>query len=207
MIEGRMRKESLAFAVSGVVFGLLVGWIIGTQQVPEPAPAVPAATTAAAPAPTSAPALDLARVQTLEEQATAEPANAAVRLELADLYFNAERYALAGPWYEAALEIEPDNPDANADVALVYYAQGDPDRGLAHIDRALAVNPQHSTALLNQGIIRAFGKQDLAGAEEAWQQVVTLAPGSVEAQQATRGLDALRQAHTTTPPAAGAPEP
>src|SRR5690606_41219640 len=87
----RMRKDSLAFAVSGVVFGLLVGWIIGTQQVPEAVPAVPAAATTAAPAPSSAPALDQARVQALEQQATAEPANAAVRIELADPHLHADR--------------------------------------------------------------------------------------------------------------------
>ena len=191
-----MRKDSLAFAVSGIVFGLLVGWIIGTQQVPDPAVQPPApAATAAAPAAPAAPPVDQARVQALEEQAAAEPRNVQVRLELANLYFDAERYVEAGPWYEAALEIEPAHADANADVALVYYAQGDPDRGLAHIDRALAANPRHATALLNQGIIRAFGKQDLQGAAESWEQVAAAAPGSAEAQQAERGLAALREAH------------
>jgi tetratricopeptide (TPR) repeat protein len=203
MIEGRMRKDSLAFAVSGIVFGLLVGWIVGTQQVPDPVPATPPAS-AAAPAPSSAPALDQARAQALEQQAAAEPSNVAVRMELASLYFDAERYAEAGPWYEQALAIDPDNADANAGVSLVYYAQGQPDRGLAHIDRALAVDPNHSTALLNQGIIRAFGKRDLAGAEESWSRVVATAPGSVQAQQAARGLEALRQAHQLESGAGGA---
>ena len=209
MIEDRMRKDSLAFAVSGVVFGLLVGWMIGTQQVPDPVPVTPAAAAAAAPqpAPAAAPVLDQARVQALEQQAAAEPANADVRLELATLYFDAERYTEAGPWYEAALEIEPENADANAGVALVYYAQGQADRGLAHIDRALAVNPQHTTALLNQGIIRAFGKQDLAGAEQSWEQVVAAAPGSIQAQQAARGLEALRQAHQAQSAGAGGAVP
>src|SRR5690606_24021005 len=82
----RMRKDSLAFAVSGIVFGLLVGWIIGTQQVPDPAVQPPApAATAAAPAAPAAPPVDQARVQALEEQAAAEPRNVQVRLELANL--------------------------------------------------------------------------------------------------------------------------
>lgn len=190
-----MRKDSLAFACSGIVFGLLVGWMIGTQQVPEPAAPVPQAAAAQAPAPPSAPPLDESRARALEQQASAEPRNVDVRLELANLYFDAERYPEAGPWYEAALAIDPDNADANADLALVYYAQGQPDRGLAHIDRALAANPDHATALLNQGIIRAFGKQDLQGAADSWAKVVTAAPGSPEAQQAERGLAALREVH------------
>jgi len=202
-----MRNDSLAFALSGIVFGLLVGWIIGTQQVPAPVQPEPQAAAAAAPPASSLPPLDEARVRALEEQAAAEPGNVQVRLELADLYFDAERYVQAGPWYEAALALEPDNADANAAVALVYYAQGDPDRGLAHIDRALAADPRHATALLNQGIIRAFGKQDLQGAAQSWEQVVAAAPGTVQAQQAERGLAALREAHQAAGGATGGAQP
>ena len=45
------------------------------------------------------------------------------------------------------------------------------------------------------GIVRAFGKQDLTGAEAAWQQVVELAPDSPEGQAAKRALDSLKAAH------------
>ena len=44
--------------------------------------------------------------------------------------------------------------------------------------------------MLNLGIVRAFGKQDLAGATKAWQQVVEHRPGSPEGQAAKRALDA-----------------
>ena len=51
-----------------------------------------------------------------------------------------------------------------------------PDRALAQFDRSLAIDPRHTKTLLNVGIVRAFGKQDLEGAAEAWQQVVEVAP-------------------------------
>ena len=57
--------------------------------------------------------------------------------------------------------------------------------------------------LLNIGVVKAFGKQDLAGAEEAWQQVMQLSPDSPEGQAAKRGLDSLRAAH----PGSTAPAP
>ena len=58
-------------------------------------------------------------------------------------------------------------------------------------------------ALLNQGILRAFGKQDLAGAADAWQQVVDLAPDTPEARAARQALEGLRNAH---PDASGTPQ-
>jgi len=55
--------------------------------------------------------------------------------------------------------------------------------------------------LLNVGIVKAFGKQDLEGALQAWQQVLEIAPDSAEGQAARRALDSLRSAHPSTGPA------
>lgn len=201
-----MRRDSLAFAVSGVAFGLLVGWIIGTQQVPEPAPA-PVATTAAAPAAPAPPALDQARVSALEQQAAADPRNAAVRVDLANLYFDAERFNEAVPWYEAALALNPKHVDAGTDLAIAYFYQREPDRALTQLDRVLAIDSRHVKALLNQGYIRALGKQDLVGAAESWEKVVSLAPNSEEARRARLGLDGIRSAHQagSAPPTVPSP--
>ena len=49
--------------------------------------------------------------------------------------------------------------------------------------------------MLNMGIVKAFGKQDLAGASAAWQQVIATAPDSPEAQAARKALEGLQQAH------------
>ena len=59
---------------------------------------------------------------------------------------------------------------------------------------ALAIDPKHIKTLLNVGIVRAFGKQDLAGAGKAWQQVVDLAPSSPEGQAAKKGLEGIKSA-------------
>jgi hypothetical protein len=49
--------------------------------------------------------------------------------------------------------------------------------------------------MLNIGIVRAFGKQDLKGAAEMWQKVVDVAPQSEEARAARQALDGVRSAH------------
>lgn len=188
-----MRKDSLAFALSGTVFGLLVGWMIGTQQVREPAaPAAQAPAAQAVPAQNTPPPLDQARATALEQQAKTEPRNAGVRAELGNVYFDAERFAEAAPWYEAALEIDPKNANVNTDLGIVYFYQGQFDRALAMFDRTLAVDPGHVKALLNQGIVRVRGKQDLAGAVQSWERVVALAPDSEEARLARMGLEGIK---------------
>src|SRR6187401_1808228 len=103
-----MRPESVAFALSGTLFGLLVGWMLGTQQT-RPVVQAPAAAQAAQ-APAAAP-LDQQRVTQLEQQAAAQPKDAAVRTSLGNLYFDAKQYPAAMKWYEASLKLSP--RDAN----------------------------------------------------------------------------------------------
>ena len=51
-------------------------------------------------------------------------------------------------------------------------------------------------AFTGHRIVKAFGKQDLEGAQQAWEQVIQLAPDSAEGQAAKRALDSLRSAHS-----------
>jgi cytochrome c-type biogenesis protein CcmH/NrfG len=196
-----MKLESLVFAVSGIFLGLVAGWLIGSRQA-GPSPAATAQTMSApAPAAPAAPAparpLDSAQVARLEQQASSQPSSAAPRVELGNLYFDAERYQDAISWYERALEVDPKNPDVSTDLGVSYYYTNQPDRALAQFKRSLAVDPNHTKTMLNEGIVLAFGKQDLEGAARAWQRVVELAPQSPEGQAARRALDSMRSAHPT----------
>lgn len=193
-----MRKESVVFGIAGIFFGLLVGWIIGTQQPSRPgAPAAAAAPApAAAQAPQAPPAFDESRAAALKVTADRDPADAETRVQLGNIYSDAERYEDARTWYEAALKVDPRNVNASTDLGIAYYYSNQPDRALAQFEQSLAIDPKHSKTLLNVGIVRAFGKQDLDGAEKAWQRVLDLAPESQEAAVAKRGLDGLRAAHS-----------
>ena len=77
-----------------------------------------------------------------------------MRVELANVYYDARRFDLAIPWYEAALTIDPKNVNASTDLAICYYYTNNIDRALTQIDRSLALDPRHVKSLLNQGIIR-----------------------------------------------------
>ena len=86
----------------------------------------------------------------------------------------------------------------STDLGVSYYYTNQPDKALAQFDQSLKINPNHTKTILNVGIVKAFGKQDLAGAEVAWQQVLKLSPDSPEGQAAKRALDSLRSAHPPT---------
>jgi tetratricopeptide (TPR) repeat protein len=205
-----MKSESLVFAVAGMFLGLIAGWLIGSQQASvrpvAPAPqaaSAPAGGGAAAPAP---PHLDEGEARRLEDIARKDPANATPRTQLGNLFFDAERYDQAIKWYEEALKLDPTNPDVSTDLGVSYYYSNQPDRALAQFKRSLEIEPKHTKTMLNQGIVLAFGKQDLEGATRSWQQVVDLAPNSPEGQAARRALDSMKAAHPNLNPAS-APAP
>jgi tetratricopeptide (TPR) repeat protein len=203
-----MSREAVIFGVAGTVFGLLLGWIIGSQQ--GPVRSAPAATTAAAPGnatpnapPDQAKPIDLQRASALEKQAKAQPSDVSSRVDLGNLYQDAQRPDLAIPWYEQALKLNPKDVNVSTDLAVCYYYTDQSDKALAQIDKSLAIDPKHPPTLLNQGIIRAFGKQDLQGALESWQKVVEYAPNSPEAARAKEGIEGLQSAHGKNQPGGG----
>jgi len=194
-----MKSDSIAFGVAGIAFGLIAGWIIGTQQAKpaQPPPQTAAATSspASSSSNTRAAIVDDAKVNALKSVAEKEPKNAKPRIELGNLYFDAERYDDAIMWYEQAVTLAPDDANLSTDLGVCYYYTNQPDKALARFDASLKIDPKHVKTLLNLGIVLAFGKQDLAGATKAWEQVIAIDPNGPEGQAAKRALDTLKSAH------------
>ncbi len=200
-----MKPESIVFGVAGAFFGLLVGWVIGTQQAAAPrlmtAPAAAVQQAPAAQAESSAPtsqtprALDEAQVQALRASAEKNPSDAKVRIEIGNLYFDAERFPEAVTWYQQALQLDPKSADVSTDLGVAFYYMNQPDRALQQFAESLKFDPKHAKTLLNQGIVLAFGKQDLKGAAASWERLIQVAPTSPEADTAKRALDGLKSAH------------
>jgi len=202
-----MKLESVVYAVSGVLFGVIVGWIIGSQQAqmaPRPgaaeqAQAEAAQQSAAAPPPDSpapAPAvLDETKVQALETVANKDPKNATARAQLGDLYYDAGRYPEAIKWYEQSYTLNPKDVNVSTDLGVSYYYNKETDRAIEQLQKSLAIDPSHAKTLLNLGVVKAFGKRDLKGATEVWQRLVEVAPDTPEGRQARQALDSLSSAH------------
>ncbi len=195
-----MKSDAVAFGIAGVLFGLIAGWIIGSQQATVRPGAVAAPAAATAPAggatgSTRAAVLDETKVNALRTVAERETSNPTPRVELGNLYFDAERYDDAIKWYSDALKLAPKDVNVSTDLGVCYYYSNQPDKALDQFAHSLAIDPRHAKTLLNVGIVKAFGKQDLDGAMQAWQQVIAIAPDGPEGQAAKRALDSLQSAH------------
>jgi tetratricopeptide (TPR) repeat protein len=199
-----MKLESVMYAISGVFFGLIAGWIIGTQQASmRPRPASLATETAPAPEPSSdaapgtpAPAiLDEQQVQALRNVVDRDPKNAVARAQLGNLYYDAGRYPDAIKWYGESLALNPKDTSVSTDLGVSYYYNNQPDLAIRQLEHALQIDPKHTKALLNMGVVRAFGKQDLKGATEIWRRLVEIAPDSPEGRKAREALESLASAH------------
>lgn len=192
-----MRADAIVFGIAGSLFGLIIGWVLGTQNATGAARAA-APIAQAAPAAAGAPAaqqampLDTARVQALQTVAEGDPKNVESRVQLGNMFFDAEQYPQAITWYEQALALTPADPNVSTDLGVAYYYTNQPDRALKQFEQSLAANPRHTKTLLNVGIVRAFGKNDLAGAAKAWEEVVAISPDSPEGQAAKKGLEGVR---------------
>lgn len=190
-----MKAESIVFAIAGMCFGVILGWVLKTQQARPPAAPVaveaqPAASPAAGATPQT-PVLDEAKVQALQTILNSDPKNSGALVQLGNTYFDAQRYPDAIKYYEQAIQIAPDNVDASTDLGVSYYYSNRPDEALKRFEASLTLDPRHSKTLLNKGIVLAFGKQDMDGASAAWNQVIAVAPGTLEAEAARRGLDGI----------------
>jgi tetratricopeptide (TPR) repeat protein len=201
-----MKSDAIAFGIAGVIFGLIAGWIIGSQQAamrpaaaaPPQAAAAPAAGAAAGT--TQAAVLDENQVTALKSVAARDASNAGPRVDLGNLYFDAGRFEDAITWYAEAVKLAPNDVNLSTDLGVSYYYTNQSDKALDQFARSLKLDPKHTKTLLNIGIVKAFGKQDLAGATAAWEEVIRLAPNSSEAQAAKRALDA----HPAAPAKPGA---
>ncbi len=205
-----MKAESIVFAIAGSLFGLIVGWIIGSQQATTAARSAPPAATQQSAAPaeqasasTPRASLDQSRVQSLTVAAENNPKDPEPRIQLGNTFFDAERYTDAITWYESALTINPKDADVSTDLGVAYYYTNQADRAVQQFEHSLSIDPKHTKTLLNLGIVKAFGKQDLTGAAAAWERVVALAPDSPEGQRAKKALEGLQGAHPSAPPGSG----
>jgi Tfp pilus assembly protein PilF len=208
-----MKSESIVFGIACFCFGLIAGWVIATQQ--GAGRAVPAAAGVSQSAPAQADAgappapsgnsrqpipLNANQVRALTTEASDNPDDIAARVQLGNLYFDAQQYQDAIRWYQEALALNPRDVNVSTDLGVSYYYTDQPDKALAQFQHSLSIDPKHLKTLLNVGIVRAFGKQDMAGAAKAWQHLVDLAPNSPEGQAAKQALEGMKSAHPGTNP-------
>ena len=112
-----MKPESIVLAVAGIFFGILVGWVIGSQQASAQAPAVPwllrvQSATAGAGGGSGRAARAAGwtrrRCRRSSSRPGRTPATCQSRVQLGNLYFDAERSSDAVKLVRGGAEAEPE---------------------------------------------------------------------------------------------------
>jgi cytochrome c-type biogenesis protein CcmH/NrfG len=179
-------------AVASLVVGLLSGYLLrgSSSQAPaQPAVAIeqpstpsgmPAATsTSTHPRPTMEQMRKMADTMAapLLAQLKTYPNDPKLLTQLGALYSKTHRFKEAAEYYDRAAKADPKNVETRNELATSLYYSGDVDGALSQLQQALKADPKNVNALFNLGMVRWKGKNDSAGAVEAWKQLLKSNPG------------------------------
>ena len=176
--------QAYVLAVLSLVIGIPIGYLFRAPTAPvnQPAP-IPqqAATPNGALDPSQITPAQLAHMadkqaETLLTQLKTHPNDAQLLTSIGDLYLAAQQPQSAQQYYERSLAVKSANPAALTQLASAYYYEGDADKAIANLQRALAVDPGFANALFNLGMIKWRAKADPKGAIEAWQKLLKVHP-------------------------------
>lgn len=107
--------------------------------------------------------------------------------KIAHDYMAAQQFQSAQQYYEKSVAVKP-KVDTLNELAFVYVKLGDLDRGIATLNRALAVDPKNPQVLYNLGYFEWKGKADPKAAIAAWQAFLKADPKSPKRAQVEQML-------------------
>ena len=118
------------------------------------------------------------------------PHDLAAIVNLANLYFDAGKYAQSATYYKRALALDPGNPDTRTDYATALHGENLDLDALAQLRLVLAQKPQFPEALFNEGIVaNAIGRRTQAIA--AFKAFLRVSPHDQRADDARSALQNL----------------
>jgi tetratricopeptide (TPR) repeat protein len=191
--------ERALFFGAGLVFGVVVGYLLSGSSSAPPAPlppAVGAAPPEAAPVPAPEPRpVDPEVLETLLAVVEANPEEPAARAAVGGLYLDAMDFGEAVYWLRQARNLDPANLDIRSRLAFAQLGAGDVAGAVSGYEAVLAEDPGHFESLAALGRIRLFAEQDLAAGIELWERAIAAAPDSPAAAALRAQIESLRTAH------------
>jgi cytochrome c-type biogenesis protein CcmH/NrfG len=125
------------------------------------------------------------------------PNDADLLAKIARAYMAGQQFQSAQQYYEKSIAAKP-KVDALNELAFVYVKLGDLDRGIAMLNRALAIDPKNPQVLFNLGYFEWKGKADPKAAIAAWQAFLKADPKSPKKAQVEKML-AQAKKHLSIP--------
>ena len=171
-------------AIICLALGLSLGYLFRGSQMQSSAalPSSQAGPPAQAGMPQQMPTLDQMKhmadkkAEPLLAQLKNDPKNADLLKQVAKIYLATHQFKEAASYYEKVLEINSKDVATRTEMASCLYYGGDVDGALAQLQQAIKDDPKDANSLFNLGMIRWKGKNDTAGALQAWDQLLKSNP-------------------------------
>jgi cytochrome c-type biogenesis protein CcmH/NrfG len=205
-----MKREPVVFAVAGIIFGFVLGYMVASwDSAPRPVAAAAASSSAPSIAGKSAlPAegpgphgagpspLDPNEVKALESLAARDRSNVQARIELGNLLMDHSQFDQAVRWYREALALDPGQADVLVDLGACLVNGGKAAEGLVEFDKALKLDPGHKKALFNKGIaLMETGKPQDAVA--VWEGLLKRFPNDPQLQSLRDQIERIKSGRTS----------
>jgi len=201
--------QTYTMAVICLVIGLAIGYFlrgsasqptaVAAESTAQPAQMPPSQDPHAGMAPQRMPSLDQMK-QMADTQAApllaklkSDPNNADLLNQLGVMYRTTHQFKTAIDYYQKSLAINPKNVGARTDLASCLYYLGDVDGALTQLNKSLSYDPKHAGTLINLGIIKWKGKNDVDGAVAAWEKVLKLNPDFPDKEMIQHLIDQAKQ--------------
>jgi tetratricopeptide (TPR) repeat protein len=118
----------------------------------------------------------LAAVAAAEAQVKQNPKDVSAHLALAEAFSAAGASQQAAVEYLAVTRLDPANPAANTNLALLAFEVGHAAQAKSMVDRVLAANPKYPEALYVRGLIDLIGLRQPKAAERDLTAYLAVAP-------------------------------
>ena len=179
--QGWQVKHAYTMAVVCLVAGMAIGYLFrGSESPDRPVQRTKPATVGSMgdPMPNLEQMKHMAdkKAEPLLERLKQDPNNAALLVQVGDVYKQTHQFKDAANFYGRSLKINPKNAGVRSDMASVLYYIGDVDGALAQLHEARKYEPKNGAALFNLGMIRLQGKKDRNGAVAAWEELLMKNP-------------------------------
>ena len=192
-------KQAYTFAVICLLLGAAAGYLVrGSSGSDESGPAAASPGMAAGmqqpvqqPTPEQMAQMAAKQAAPLLEQLKTRPSDAALLANIANVYYDAQQFDQAIPYYQRSLKIRPENVDVRSDMATCYWYKNDANDAIAQYEKSLTYDPKHASTLYNLGVVRWQGKGDPQGAVRAWQTLLETNPNY---ENKARVLDLISRA-------------
>ncbi|HUR32801.1 MAG TPA: tetratricopeptide repeat protein [Vicinamibacterales bacterium] len=200
--EPPQRYSWLVYAVGMLLVGGLSGYILsitaGSRGGPVAAAAAPASVPAAVPSGAASGMVDEVALKTYREILSRDPKNLQAAVSAGNLLYDAKRFDEAIPFYQQALRTNASDVNVSTDLGTALWYTGRADAALAQYAVSLAIDPTHAQTLFNLGIVRSDGKNDYAGAVQAWEALLSSNPTYPNASNVRTMIAQARAKGTTS---------